>query len=108
MDNVFMLNGTLFVVTDDPAFPPLGSIASSRKDSSAIPRSSDWQILSSAQARETLGPFGGLCVSLITSSHVYLSLRILSVHGVSWLVTDASPSVFFNLYRSTAPCSSRK
>lgn len=66
MDDVFMLNGTLFVVTDDPAFPPLGSIASSGEDSHAIPRSSDWQILSSAQARETLGPFGGLCVSLTT------------------------------------------
>lgn len=74
MDNVFMLNGTLFVVTDDPSFPPLGSIASSGEDSQAVPRPSDWQILSSAQARETLGPFGGLCVSLIhsTPSHAHL------------------------------------
>lgn len=66
MDNVFVLNGTLFVVTDDPAFPPLDSIASSGEDSQAIPRSSDWQILSSAQASEILGPFGGVYVSLIT------------------------------------------
>ena len=65
MDNVFMLNGTLFVVTDDPSFPSLGSIASSGEDSQAVPRPSDWQTLSSTQARETLGPFGGLCVSLI-------------------------------------------
>jgi len=74
MDNVFALNGTLFVVTDDPSFPPLASIASSAEDSSATPRPSDWQVLSSAQARETLGQFGGL------------------IYGVSWLVTDASPS----------------
>ncbi|KAG8216748.1 hypothetical protein J3R82DRAFT_6963 [Butyriboletus roseoflavus] len=84
MDNLFMLNGTLFAVTDDPTFPPLDSIASSGEDSHAIPRSSDWQILSSVQAREILGPFGGL------------------IHGVSWIVTDASPSnyTFFSLWRT--------
>jgi len=69
MDNVFMLNGTLFIVTDDPSFPPLGSIASSGEDSHAEPRPSDWQILSSTQARETLGPFGGLCVSHPTAAY---------------------------------------
>lgn len=63
MDNVFVLNGTLFIVTDDPSFPPLGAIASSSEDSHAVPLSSDWQILSTAQARETLGSFGGLCVT---------------------------------------------
>ncbi|KAF8556036.1 hypothetical protein OG21DRAFT_1506985 [Imleria badia] len=84
MDNVFMSNGTLFVVTDDPSFPPLGSIASSSEDSQAVPRPSDWQILSRAQARETMRSFGGL------------------IHGVSWLVTDALPSNYtlFSLWRT--------
>ncbi|KIJ15878.1 hypothetical protein PAXINDRAFT_114346 [Paxillus involutus ATCC 200175] len=84
MDNVFMLNGTVFVVTDDPAFPPLSSIASSSENSHEVPRPSDWQILSSDQARETLGPYGGL------------------IHGVSWLATDASPSNYtlFSLWRT--------
>ncbi|KAH0835907.1 hypothetical protein J3R83DRAFT_9802 [Lanmaoa asiatica] len=84
MDNVFMLDGTLFIVTDDPAFPAIGTIASSGENSHAIPRPSDWRILSSVQARETLGPFGGL------------------IHGVSWLVTDASPSNYtlFSLWRT--------
>ncbi|KAF8439079.1 hypothetical protein L210DRAFT_3646588 [Boletus edulis BED1] len=84
MDNVFMLNGTLFVVTDDLSFPSLGSIASSSENPQAVPRPSDWQILSTAQAKETLGSFGGL------------------IHGVSWLVTDASPSNYtlFSLWRT--------
>lgn len=84
MDNVFMLNGTLFVVTDDPSFPPLDSIASNPQ-----PSKSEWQILSSAQARETLGSFGGLCVVLIhPCEHVLIppsstqhSRRKLARHG---------------------------
>ncbi|KAF9239881.1 hypothetical protein BU15DRAFT_87881 [Melanogaster broomeanus] len=84
MDNVFMLNGTVFIVTDDPLFPPLGSIASSSQNPHELPEASDWQILSSNQAREMLGKYGGL------------------IHGVSWLVTEASPSNYtlFSLWRT--------
>lgn len=98
MDNVFMLNGTLFVVTDDPSFPPLGSIASSSEDSHAVPRPSDWQTLSRAQAKETLRSFGGLCVSPIYSTLCPCSSspRTCSIHGVSWLVTDALPCLFMS------------
>lgn len=78
MDNVFMLNGTLFVVTDDPAFPPLGSIASSGEDSHAVPRPSDWQILSTTQARETLGSFGGLCVSSFIPTRAVVLMSYLA------------------------------
>ncbi|KAF9219516.1 hypothetical protein BS17DRAFT_420472 [Gyrodon lividus] len=83
MDNVFVSNGTVFIVTDDPSFPPLGSIASSGENSHELPRPSDWQILSGDQAKETLGQYGGL------------------IHGVSWLATDASPSNYtlFSLWR---------
>lgn len=79
MDNVFMLNGTLFIVTDDVSFPQLGSIASSGEDSHAVPRPSDWQILTSSQARETLGSFGGLCVSRIHPCEYVLILPVYAV-----------------------------
>ncbi|KIJ59389.1 hypothetical protein HYDPIDRAFT_118615 [Hydnomerulius pinastri MD-312] len=84
LDNVFMINGTVFLVTDDPSFPSLGSVASSGENSHELPRPSDWQILSSSQARHTLGDHGGL------------------IHGVSWLSTDASPSNYtlFSLWRT--------
>ncbi|KAG6380859.1 hypothetical protein JVT61DRAFT_5248 [Boletus reticuloceps] len=53
---------TLFVVTDDLSFLSLGFIASSSENPQAVHRPSDWQILYTAQAKETLGSFGGLCV----------------------------------------------
>lgn len=63
MDNVFALNGTFFVVILTAVrFPALATIASSAEDSSATPRPSDWQVLSSAQEREKLFKFGGLRV----------------------------------------------
>lgn len=93
MDNLFMLNGTLFIVSDDPSFPPLGSIALLGESSHAVPRPSDLQLLSTAQAREVLGSFGGLSVSVIYLPCERLLISRLSIHGVTWLVTDPSPSL---------------
>ncbi|KAG9313553.1 hypothetical protein JVU11DRAFT_5880 [Chiua virens] len=83
MDNVFMLNGTLFLVTNDPAFPPLDSIASSYGDPHMAPRPSDWQVLSITQARETLGSFGGLIHGAITPSSLSGAPTLHSIRPLS-------------------------
>lgn len=60
LDNVFILNGTFFLVTDDPeSLPRLSAIASSPINPSHPPRPQDWRILTPTEAKETLGPFGG-------------------------------------------------
>lgn len=72
LDNVFILNGTFFLVTDDPgSLPRLSAIASSTLNPSHPPRPQDWRILNPSQANETLGPFGGQCV--LSSSCCYFS-----------------------------------
>lgn len=60
LENVFILNGTFFLVTDDvDSLPRLSTIASSAINPTHPPRRQDWQILSVAEAVKTLGKFGG-------------------------------------------------
>lgn len=60
LENVFILNGTFFLVTDDAdSLPRLSTIASSAINPTHPPRRQDWQILSVAEAVKTLGKFGG-------------------------------------------------
>lgn len=60
LENVFILNGTFFLVTDDvDSLPRLSTIASSAISPTHPPRRQDWQILSVAEAVKTLGKFGG-------------------------------------------------
>lgn len=55
-----MVNGSLWIVTDDPlSIPALGLIASSSIDSKNDPRPEDWRVVSKEEAR-TLGMQGGL------------------------------------------------
>ncbi|KAI6148542.1 hypothetical protein BKA82DRAFT_992367 [Pisolithus tinctorius] len=84
LDHVFLLNGTVYLVTDDPSFPPVGAIASSTEEPIEVPQPSDWQVLSTEKGREILGQYGGL------------------IHGVTWLCTDAQPSNYtlFSLWRT--------
>ena len=63
LDNVFMLNGTCFLVTDTPsALPPLSLIASSAIYPSQPPREMDWRIVNKVTAQHVLGIYGGWCV----------------------------------------------
>ncbi|KAL4079402.1 hypothetical protein J3A83DRAFT_4085723 [Scleroderma citrinum] len=84
LDHVFLLNGTVYLVTDDPSFPPLGTIASSTQKPAEVPQPHEWRILSTKQGRKVLGKYGGL------------------IHGVTWLCTDAHPSNYtlFSLWRT--------
>jgi len=67
---VILVNGTVWLVTDDlSTFPALGSIASSSLDSSEPPQDDEWQVLTTEQATK-LGNYGAL------------------IRGVTWLSTD--------------------
>lgn len=58
LDSVIIVNGTFFVVTDDPsAFPTLGSISSSQEDNDEPPVQEEWQIVTTEEAKQ-LGTFG--------------------------------------------------
>ncbi|KAF8137372.1 hypothetical protein EV363DRAFT_1317804 [Boletus edulis] len=82
--------------------PPFNSLASSSGNPQAVPRPSDWQTLPTAQAKETLGSFGGPFNPWCSSSSLP---HTRSIHSVTWLVTDASPSnhPFFSLWRTYTP-----
>ncbi|KAJ3535692.1 hypothetical protein NM688_g6941 [Phlebia brevispora] len=89
LDNVFMLNGTCFLVTDTPSsIPPLTFIASSSSNSNEPPRERDWRTLNKVTAQTILGAFGG------------------RIRGTTWLATDASnsqdPYTLFSLLRANS------
>lgn len=64
MENVFIMNGTFFLVTNMPtSLPPLGSIASAALDPTRAPRPQDWRIIDAENASVTLGPYGGRYVN---------------------------------------------
>ncbi|KAJ7512746.1 hypothetical protein B0H11DRAFT_2151595 [Mycena galericulata] len=53
IDNIILFNGSMNIVTDDPdSFPPLPHMIFSAD-------LNQWRIISSQQAREIIGPFGG-------------------------------------------------
>ncbi|TCD65134.1 hypothetical protein EIP91_003065 [Steccherinum ochraceum] len=86
-ENVFILNGTFYLVTDSPSsLPPLGSIASAVGDPTRPPRPQDWKVIDSENATTVLGPYSG------------------RFYGTSWISTDLSssqdPYTFFSLLRT--------
>ncbi|KAK7686027.1 hypothetical protein QCA50_010838 [Cerrena zonata] len=86
-ENLFMLNGTFYLVADKPSLlPPLGSIASSSADRSQPPTPKDWRIIDKEEATTLFGRFGGV------------------VQGTTWLSTDPAESqdlyTLFSLYRT--------
>ncbi|CAL1699413.1 unnamed protein product [Somion occarium] len=86
-ENLFVLNGTFYLVADKPSsLPPLGSIASSLTDRSQAPTPKDWRIISKEEASTLFGSFGG------------------RIFGTSWLTTDPAdaqdPYTLFSLYRT--------
>ncbi|KAF9805454.1 hypothetical protein IEO21_09047 [Rhodonia placenta] len=87
LENLIMVNGTFFLVTNDRlSLPDLGVIASSPADRLQPPREEDWQILSTEEAKSKIGPYGG------------------RIFGTSWLALDPSlaqdPYTLFSLFRT--------
>lgn len=87
LDNVFILNGTFFLVTEDPqSLPKLGAIASSALNPSHPPRLQDWRILTPDEAIILLGSFGG------------------RIKHTTWLSTDPEhaqdPFTLYSLFRT--------
>jgi hypothetical protein len=56
---VILVNGTVWLVTDDPKFPALGSIASTPVNTGEAPHDIEWKILTSKEA-EKLGSYAAL------------------------------------------------
>ncbi|KAF8887589.1 hypothetical protein BD779DRAFT_1527080 [Infundibulicybe gibba] len=80
LDNVFLFNKTVYIVTDKPeSLPPLSSIVAT-----TVPGLNTWQIISTGEAMETIGSYGGV------------------VGGVTWMSADISPqnSTLFALWRT--------
>jgi len=87
LDNVIMVNGTFYLVTDDPSsLPALEYVASSSVNSAHPPRENEWEIVSTGNAADKLGTFGG------------------RVFGTSWLALDHAesqdPYTLFSLFRT--------
>jgi hypothetical protein len=58
LDNVIIMNGSVYVVTNDRgAFPALTAISSQRSDYN------NWQFISKEEAPAKIGPYGGVYVS---------------------------------------------
>ena len=69
MDNLIMVNGSFYLVTDDASsLPPLEYIASSSQNRAQPPRQDEWEVVSKADAVDKLGTFGGRCV-MVRLSH---------------------------------------
>lgn len=59
LDNVFIYNGSIYLVTDDMKdFPPISDIVSSEG-----PGFAKWTLLTGTQAKGLFGKFGGVCVN---------------------------------------------
>jgi len=86
-ENVYVLNGTFYLVTNSPSsLPPLGSIASAALDPTRPPRTQDWRVIDPENASSILGIYGG------------------RLYGTSWLSTDPpssqDPYTVFSLLRT--------
>jgi hypothetical protein len=60
LDSVILINGSVWLVADDPHdFPTLSSIASAPPNSNESPQDAEWQIVTKEQVRQ-LGSYGPL------------------------------------------------
>lgn len=66
-----MLEGTFYIVADDPtSMPAIETIASSRENQNDPPRDVDWQVLPARTAFSKLGSYGGRCVAALPLKHI--------------------------------------
>ncbi|KAL4248526.1 hypothetical protein ABKN59_007826 [Abortiporus biennis] len=89
LEKLIVLNGTFYIVTDNPkSLPSLGSIASAGNDTTQPPRQQDWRIVSKEEAKAILPGFGG------------------RLQGTTWLTTDPAnsqdPYTLFSLFRTNS------
>ena len=60
LDNLYMINGTIYVVTNSPgSVPPLDAIASSKIVPGHPTPPTPWKVVSTAEANETFGGYAG-------------------------------------------------
>lgn len=79
LDNVFIFNGTVYIVTDDPhSVPTLSSIIAA-----VGPGMNSWEVISVNEAKTKIGQYGGI------------------LRGVTWMSADTTPhnSTLFSLWR---------
>src|SRR6266404_4172090 len=94
LDNVILLSGAFYIVTDDTtSMPPVEAIGSSMVNHNEASRAVDWQVFSAQAASSKFGPYGGRCAPIMTSENVYqltfvFSCRHNSMHGVTFLSYD--------------------
>jgi hypothetical protein len=56
LDNVFISNGTVYIVTDDPpSVPPVSSIIAA-----VGPGINSWEIIPVSEAKSKIGTYGGM------------------------------------------------
>ena len=90
LDHVFMFNGTMIIVTDDPSsMPDTDAIGSSLTDRNQPPQEVDWQVLSHRDAASRLGPYGGR-YAFSSDLECLSSSRVCRIHGVTYMSYDAS------------------
>ena len=97
LDSVILVNGTAWLVTDDLAFPALGSITSPHLNDSQAPQDSQWKILTSEEAKK-LGSYGALWVYLWFEFSTLINIALTRIRGVTWLSTDANPSTYVRCF----------
>lgn len=89
LDNVFIFNGGVYLVTDDTKdFPPMPAIVSSTG-----PGFGRWSLLSKRQAASLFGEFGGVYVRTPPrrTRNSHLTRLLSSIRGVSWMAADYTP-----------------
>ncbi|KAI0701364.1 hypothetical protein BC835DRAFT_1323799 [Cytidiella melzeri] len=89
LDNLYMLNGSIYVVTNSPgSVPPLDSISSSKREPNHPTAPTSWRVLTTAQANETFGGYAG------------------RLRQTTWLSTEPAdsqdPYTLFSLFRAHA------
>ncbi|GLB42016.1 putative protein of unknown function (DUF563) [Lyophyllum shimeji] len=80
LDNVFIFNGIVYLVTDDrDAFPPMSAIVAA-----VGPGKNTWEVISIEAARKKLGAYGAV------------------LRGVTWMSADTTPhnSTLISLWRT--------
>ena len=90
MDNLIMVNGTFYLVSDDPSsLPPLEYIASSAQNRADPSRDHEWEVLNKADATAKLGTFGGRYATVL--QHEMAGLIDFPLTSVEYSVLHGSP-----------------
>ena len=89
MDNLIMVNGSFYLVTDDASsLPPLEYIASSSRNRADPPHENEWEVVNKTDAVDKLGTFGGRYAAVLLYDPPCLTSDLHRVFGTTWLALD--------------------